>query len=105
MILAEFKEITKVAVKEEELKKAKEHIKGRLVLELEDSREMALMCGMQQLLEGEIRTTDEIFKKIDAVTAADVQKVAKDIFKNSGLNLAIIGPYKDEAKFAKLLKL
>lgn len=105
VILAEFKEIAKVEVNAGELKKAKEHIKGRLVLELEDSREMALMFGMQQLLEGKIRTTDEIFKKIDAVSAQDVQKVAKDIFKNEGLNLAIIGPYKDEAKFAKILSL
>ena len=105
VILAEFKEISKVAVKADELKRAKEHIKGRLVLELEDSREMALMFGISQLLEGKIRTTDEIFKNIDAVTAADVQKVAQDIFKTEGLNLAIIGPYKDEAKFAKILKL
>ena len=105
VILAEFKEVTKVEVKADELKRAKEHIKGRLVLELEDSRELALIFGMQQLLEGKIRTTDEIFKNIDAVSAQDVQKVAKDIFKNEGLNLAIIGPYKDEAKFAKILKL
>ena len=76
-----------------------------MVLELEDSREMALMFGMQQLLEGKIRTTEEIFKNIDAVSAQDVQKVAKDIFKNEGLNLAIIGPYKDEAKFAKIISL
>ena len=105
VILAEFKEITKTKVKAEELKKAKEHIKGRLVLELEDSRELALMFGLQQLLERKIRTTDEVFKKIDAVSAEDMQKVAKDIFKNSGLNLAIIGPYKEEAKFAKILKI
>ena len=105
VILPEFKEIAKVEVNAEELKKAKEHIKGRLVLELEDSREMALMFGLQQLLEGKIRTTEEIFKNIDAVSAQDVQKVAKDIFKNEGLNLAIIGPYKDEAKFAKILSL
>lgn len=105
VILAEFKEITKVEVKADELKRAKEHIKGRLVLELEDSRELALIFGMQQLLEGKIRTTDEIFKNIDAVSAQDIQNVAKDIFKTEGLNLAIIGPYKDEEKFAKILKL
>lgn len=105
VILAEFKEITKVEVKADELKRAKEHIKGRLVLELEDSRELALIFGMQQLLEGKIRTTDEIFKNIDAVSAQDIQNVAKDIFKTEGLNLAIIGPYKDESKFAKILKL
>jgi len=35
----------------------------------------------------------------------DVQTVAQDIFKEEKLNLAIIGPYKDEERFKKILKL
>ncbi|HEX7455966.1 MAG TPA: pitrilysin family protein [Candidatus Nanoarchaeia archaeon] len=105
IVIAEFAKISQESVGGEELKKAKEHIKGRLVLELEDSREVASLFGTQQLLEGKVRTTDEMFKKVDEVTESDIQKVASDIFKNKGLNLAIIGPYKDEAKFEKILKL
>jgi len=105
VILDEFNKIIKEKVGEKELKKTKEHIKGRLILELEDSREVAALFGSQQLLEGKVRSVEEIFTKINAVTAEDVNKVAADIFKNEALNLAIIGPYKDEGKFVKILKL
>ena len=105
MILAEFDKLTKDEVGEKELKKAKEHIKGKLVLDFEDSREVATTFGLQQLLEGKIRSLDEIFKKVDAVTSEDVKKVAQEIFINKSLNLAVIGPYKDEGKFAKILRL
>ncbi|OGY25363.1 MAG: hypothetical protein A2Z11_00705 [Candidatus Woykebacteria bacterium RBG_16_43_9] len=105
VILAEFDKLTKDEVGEKELKKAKEHIKGKLVLDFEDSREVATTFGLQQLLEGKIRSLDEIFKKVDAVTSEDVKKVAQEIFINKSLNLAVIGPYKDEGKFAKILRL
>ena len=105
VILGEFNKITKEKVGVKELKKTKEHIKGRLILELEDSREVAALFGSQQLLEGKVRSVEEIFTKINAVTAEDVNKVAADIFKNEALNLAVIGPYKDEGKFVKILKL
>jgi len=107
-IKVSLEELAKLSVKlvsDEELKKAKEYIKGKLILELEDSREVAGMFGSQLLLEGKIRTPQEIMEKIDAVKISDIQNVAYDIFKDSRLNLAIIGPYKDEEKFGKILKL
>jgi predicted Zn-dependent peptidase len=103
--LAELKKLATDEVSSQELKKAKEYIKGKLILELEDSREVASLFGSQALLEKEIKTPQEIMKEIDKVEASDVQKVASDIFKDSGLNLAIIGPYKDEGKFDKILTL
>lgn len=104
VILTEFGEIAKKEPSEEELKKAKEYLKGRLVLELEDSREVSTMFGLQELLEKKIRTPEEIMKEIDKVSASDVTEVAKKLFKTSGLNLAIIGPFKDESKFINDLK-
>jgi len=103
--LAELAKLSEKSVQAEELKKAREYIKGKLILELEDSREVAGMFGSQILLEEKIRTPKEIIKNIDAVSASDVQMVAYDIFKDRSLNLAIIGPYKDEGKFVKILKL
>ena len=103
--LDEFAKIAKAPPSPEELKKAKEYIKGKLILELEDSREVAGMFGSQLLLEGKIRTPEDITKHVDSVEGSDIQKVASDIFKTSKLNLAIIGPYKDETKFEKILKL
>jgi len=103
--LDEFKKLAMDEISGQELKKAKEHIKGKLILELEDSREVASLFGTQALLEKEIKTPRQIMHEVDKVEAPDIQKVASYIFKDSSLNLAIIGPYKDETKFEKTLKL
>jgi len=52
---------------------------------------------------GKIETPDEIFEGIDKVTIEDIVRVAQDLFKKEKLNLAVIGPYKNEEKFLKLL--
>ena len=79
--------------------------KGKLILELEDSRNMAGLFGTSELLEGKIHTPEDIIKKVDEVTSGDIQKIAKEIFVGKNLNLAVIGPFKDEVKFQQLLKL
>lgn len=104
VILAEYKKLADEIVSEVELKKAKDYLKGKFVLELEDSREVSNLFGLQELLEEKIRTPEQIIKNIEKVTAQDIQKVAKDIFVNQGLNLAIVGPFKSEEKFEKILR-
>lgn len=92
-------------VKKDELERAKELLKGHLILSLEDSRNVAGSYGTDELIEGKIRTEEEVIKKIDGVKAEDVVRVAKDLFKSDKLNLAVIGPYEDGEKFKNLLKL
>ena len=104
VILAEFALIAKVKVTEKELKKAKEYIKGRVILSWEDSRTSAVSYGSDELLEGQVRTLDEELKRIDEVTAEDIQRVAQFLFTESKLNLAVIGPFKDKANFEEILK-
>lgn len=104
VILAEFSKLTAKEITQAELRKAKDYIKGRLALAHEDSRTLAFSYGLSQLLEGKILTDDEIAKKVEAVTGEEVQNIAKEIFKNEKLNLSIIGPFKDPAKFEKILK-
>lgn len=105
IVLAEFSKLASKPPSEVELKRAKEFLKGKLVLELEDSKEVSNLFGLQELLEEKIKTPREIIEEIEKVTREDIQTVAKDIFKDQGLNLAIIGPYKSEEKFLELLKL
>lgn len=95
----------KKAVAKDELKKAKEYIKGHLVLALEDSQAVSIFYATQETLEPETLNPDEILAKIDAVTIDEVQKAAKDYFKNESLNMAIIGDFKDKTKFEKILKI
>jgi len=104
VILAEFSLIANKPPAESELNKAKEYLKGRLILELEDSREVATVFGLQQLLEDKIRTPEEIIAEIDKVTAIEVTNIAKKLFVNQSLNLAIIGPFKDTDQFINDLK-
>lgn len=90
-------------VEEKELQRAKELLKGHLILSMEDSRNVAGFFGSDLLIEGKVRTLDEILGKIEAVKAEDVVSVASDLFKTEKLNLAIIGPYEDEERFQRLL--
>ena len=103
-ILYEYKRITEEDVEEKELKKAKEFMKGKIILRLEDSEEYAHMMGKQALLYPDARTVDDILKKIDAVTVADIKRIAQTLFVEDKLRLAMIGPYEDEEHFASLLK-
>jgi len=103
-ILHEYKLITEEAVDEAELTKGKEFMKGKIILRLEDSEEYAHMMGKQALLYPDVRTVDDILKSIDAVSVADIQRVAKSLFAEDKLKMAMIGPYDDEEHFANLLQ-
>lgn len=92
------KEITK-----EELKKAKEYIKGHIALSLENSSAVNRFFGEQELLRGKIETPHEVFEKLDKVILDEVYKVAKKFFKPQNLNLAIIGPYTNADTFKKIV--
>jgi len=104
-ILKEYKKISQKKVSFQELKKAKDCIKGKMALILETSDDQASFYGIQELLKKEILTPKEIYKKIDKVSQNDIIRVAKDIFKPEKLNLALIGPFKNKIKFQQLLKL
>lgn len=95
----------KAEITKTELAKAKEYIKGHLVLEEEDSRFMAAFYAQNELLEKQMETPEDVIESIMKVKMEEVEEVAKKYFKNETLNLAIIGNFKDEERFKKLLKL
>ncbi|MDI6857805.1 MAG: pitrilysin family protein [Dehalococcoidia bacterium] len=92
-------------VDEEELRKAKEMSKGRLLLRMEDTRNVAGWIGAQELLLGRVRSVDDVMAAIEAVTTEDVARVASSVFVEKGLNLAVVGPFRSERRFLPLLKL
>ncbi len=107
VIVAEYSKFAKgkANVTEKELAKAKEYLKGHMVLELEDSRFVAALYAQAELLEPSIETPEELLRIIDKITVKDVEEVAKKYFKQETLNLAIIGNFEDGQRFEKLLKL
>jgi predicted Zn-dependent peptidase len=103
VILEELSKIKTNLVGSQELKKAKEYLKGKTVLALEDNQVRLDWFLEHAAFYPKIETPVEVFKKIDAVTAEDIKNVAGHLFKKKALTLAIIGPYKNEQKFKKIL--
>ncbi len=97
--------LAKNGVPEGELAKAKELAKGRLLLRMEDSRNVAAWMGAQELLTGRIMTLDEVINGIDAVTTDDIKRVANQLFVTDKLNLAVVGPVKNRSVLSRLLSL
>ena len=104
-ILIELKRMKDELVLDEELKKAKDYISGTTMLELETSDAQAEFAGYQEVLKKEIELPEKIIKEINKVTAEEVRDLAREVFVDKGLNLAIIGPYKDTKRFKVLLTL
>lgn len=102
-ILEQYQKIAEGGVTVAELKKAKEFMKGKIILKLEDSEEYAHLMGKQALLYPDVEDLEKILKKIDAVKAEDVHRLCKELFKEEKMKLAIIGPYDDKEHFTKLL--
>jgi len=104
IILAELERITKEKVTDDELKKAKEMIRGHLALSQESTNFLAGYFSGQFVLDRKIETFEEYLENIDKVTIEDVQQVAKELFKKEKFNLQVIGPFKSSLPFEKILQ-
>ncbi len=103
VLLEECKKIITDEINDAELQKVKDHIAGSFILGLETSDSRAEYSTINQILKGKIETPDQEISKIQSVTVEQVKDLAKKIFVDEKLNLAIIGPYKDKGRFEKLL--
>lgn len=92
-------------ISDEELHKAKELSKGRLLLRMEDTRSVSGWLGGQEMLNRIIRTPDQIVEFIEAVTSDDVRRVARKLLLETQMSMALVGPFRSERRFARLLKL
>ncbi len=103
-IVGELRRLKTEVISADELEKAKRYLIGTQNLGLESSDSLAEFFGMQEVLNEKLKTADELIKEVKAVTAADVKFVAERIFKNEGLNLAVVGKFKDKKEFSDVLK-
>jgi predicted Zn-dependent peptidase len=97
-VMGELSRLSDEEVAPDELARAKEFTKGRLRLELETTNGVAFWLTYQELLLGEIRTIDEELALVDAVTAADMRRVARDVLSGP-IQMAVIGPFTKDAGF------
>ena len=94
----------KKGMPQEELDKARELVKGRLLLRMEDSRNVAMWMGAQQLLQGHVHTVESVVKQLNKITTDDLQRVAKAVIDIGKLKLAVVGPYRSPRSFERLLQ-
>lgn len=90
-------------IPEDELNRAREFAKGRLLLRLEDSRSVASWLGGQEVLTGKIITPDELIAIIDAITSDDIVRLANELINDNELRLSVVGPVRSEAKLLPLI--
>ena len=102
-IREEYMICAKDGITSEELHRAKEYLKGKITLSLEDSEERANFYGKQALLYPKIRTIAEYFNEIDRVTEEQVNALAAWLLRPEELRLVVIGKEKDRRKLAALL--
>ncbi len=95
--------ILKETVSKAELAKAKALARGRILLSMESSLNVARWGGNQELLGSKVCSMDEIISFIDAVTLSDLKRVAANTFKPDLLNLTAVGPLKNEGKLRHIL--
>ena len=89
----------------EEMDKVREFTKGRLLLSMEDSWNVASWYGSQEVLMHTTITLDEMLATLDAITADDVLRVAQRIFVPGWAHVALVGPGLDRAAMEDLVSL
>jgi len=97
--------LLKEKISDEEITKAKELSKGRLLLRMEDSRSVAGWVGGQEILSGKIMDVEEVVAIIEKVTAEEMRAVAKELLVGDKLRLSVVGPVKSTDHLEKLLKI
>ncbi len=102
-ILEECKRLAEVPLADKELQVFKDSMVGGLSLGLETSDAIASYYGGMEIMRKPLEGPEEVAKKIQKVTAREVQKAAKEIFRDGGLNLTLIGPFESVSHFAKIL--
>jgi predicted Zn-dependent peptidase len=103
VIMKELKKCKTKDVTDEELNRAKEYVKGKMVLNLEESSHLADWYAKQELMQRKVESPEEKVARIFAVTKKQIREVAADILRRDRMTIAVIGPYDaaDKKHFAR----
>jgi predicted Zn-dependent peptidase len=92
LTIAEFRAMKESPVSEEELLRAKNHLKGSLMLSLESTSSRMSNLARQELYFHRFSSLDEILASIEAVTREEVQTLAREFFKPEQIAVTVLGP-------------
>jgi predicted Zn-dependent peptidase len=104
-LLAEWDRLRQQPVPQDELRKAREFLKGRMLLALEDSISYASWWGRQEANGQPLESPDQVVAQLDAVTPQAIQLLAQKLLRDEKLNLVVVGPFKDQSPFQAVLQL
>ncbi len=104
LILRQYDRIMQEAVAQAEIDKARQMIKGRLALELEETNSLAVFAGMQELLQKKVMTPDDIERRILSVTAREIQSTARALLRTDQRAVAVLGPQSSPDVFEQQLR-
>ncbi|HYP13752.1 MAG TPA: pitrilysin family protein [Bryobacteraceae bacterium] len=91
MVIDEFRRLASELIAAEELRRAKDHLKGSLALSLESTSSRMSNLARQELFFGRFFTIDEMVESIEAVTAEEIQTIAQDFFATKQVGLTALG--------------
>jgi predicted Zn-dependent peptidase len=104
LTLEEIEKIRTTPVDAVELTRAKESLKGSLMLSLESTGSRMSILARSEIYYGRQITLDELIAKVDAVTADDVQQMAAELLEAPRLSMAAIGPFRADGALAKRMR-
>ena len=90
-------------IEADDLERAREMLKGRLLLRLEDTRGVSGWLGSQELLLGKISSPEEVVGELDAVTVDQVRTAASNLLRPEHYRLAVVGPYRSARRFNQVM--
>jgi len=95
--------LLKEEIPEAEMRKAREISKGRLMLRMEDSRNVAGWLGGQEMLTGHILSVEDVVAIIDNIQVSDLQRIARELIQTEKMRLVVVGPVKNANALKKML--
>jgi predicted Zn-dependent peptidase len=104
-VLVELARLRDEPVPADELAKTKAYLSGGLELRMDETRHLASWIGGQEALHDRVLTLDEALAAVAAVDATEVQRLARELFTNDGLRLAVVAPARHLRGLESRLKL
>jgi len=98
VILRELERVKEKLVTEDEFRRAREFYTGQLTLALEDTMDHMLWVGESMIALDKTYTLEDIINQVNEVTRQDIQRLARQIFNKNKVNLALIGPLKEQER-------
>ena len=93
-ILGQLRRLSDEPVDAKALAGAKEFVTGRTLMGMEDTMSVAGWYGRQEAQRREVLAVETVLERMHLVTADDMQRVARRLFRTTGSQLAIVGPHK-----------